>query len=363
MGSYLYPATVSLESVLFNYVFDIFSERLVKGGFTGAAFWSILHSTMDFELYYTKLVLPLVRLIATMGVGLLTASLLESLHWTRFVAKLAAPLARAGHLREISSASFAMAFFSPSASNSLLAEAYARGELPRGELVLANLFNSSPAFFVHLPTLFALVFSFLGPVAFAYVGLILAASILRTFCTLLLGRIFLPMPDKDSAVCLNKNEANCGWREIVKSTLNRFKKRILKLLKFTIPIYILFFTIQQAGLFAVAEHWLAGYAGGLVFLNAKSLSIIAMHLMGEQGAALSAAASIAASGGLTKPEIIMALLVGSILSAPMRAVRHQFPSYAGYFTPSLALQLVFASQVCRAVSLVCVATGYYFYAF
>ena len=318
---------------------------------------------MDLTLYYDKLLLPLLRLAATMGIGLLAASLLESLHWTRFVARLAAPLARAGHLREVSAASFALAFFSPAASNSLLAEAHARGELSRGELVFANLFNSSPTFLVHLPTLFSLVFAFLGPLAFVYVGLTFAAAALRTSCTLLAGRLLLPVPEAGCVVCPKDDEGRRSWRETVDVTLRRFRKRIVKLLMFTVPIYILFFILQQAGLFAAAERWLAGHSDWLGFLNPKSLSIVAMHLVAESGAALSAAASMADTGSLAPREIIMALLAGNIISTPMRAVRHQFPSYAGYFTPALALRLVLANQACRAASLVLVTTAYYLYAF
>jgi len=47
----------------------------------------------------------------------------------------------------------------------------------------------------------------------------------------------------------------------------------------------------------------------------------------------------------------------------MRAVRHQFPSYAGYFTPALALHLVLANQACRAASLIVVTAAYYWYVF
>ena len=321
---------------------------------------------MDLELYYTKLALPLLRLLATMCVGLFAASLLESLHWSRFVAKLAAPMARAGHLREVSAASFALAFFSPAAANSLLSESHARGELSRRELVFANLFNSSPTYLVHLPTLFSLVFAFLGPLAFVYVGLTFAASALRTFCTLAAGRLFLPAPEEGCAACPDESKSGRArpiWREAVKLTLRRFKKRITKLLLFTVPIYILFFALQQAGLFAAAESWLAAHADWLGFLNPKSLSIVAMHLVAEPGAALSAAASLAHSGGLAPREILMALLVGNIVSTPMRAVRHQFPSYAGYFAPALALRLVLANQLCRAASLACVTAAYYFLAF
>lgn len=318
---------------------------------------------MDASLIYSKLVLPLLRVAATMCVGLFLASLLESLHWTRFVARLASPLARLGHLREVAAASFALAFFSPAASNSLLAEAHTRGELTRRELIFANLFNSSPTFLVHLPTLFSLVFAFLGVRAFVYVGLCFAAASLRTLATVLTGRLLLPPPAPGCHDCPQNGPEKRSWKETAAITARRFKKRISKLLLFTIPIYCLFFAMQQAGWFAAVEGWLAGHAGWFAFLNPKAVSIVAMYLVSESGAALSAAASLADTGALGPHEIILALLVGNIISTPMRAVRHQFPAYAGYFTPRLALTLVVANQICRAVSLGIVAVIYYWYAF
>jgi hypothetical protein len=317
---------------------------------------------MDVELLYAKLVLPLLRLVGVMCIGLFLATLLEGLHWTRLVARLAAPLARAGHLHETSAASFALAFFSPAASNALLAEAHARGDLTRGELMFANLFNSSPTFLVHLPTLFSLVFAFLGPLAFVYVGLCFAAAVLRTVCTLVAGRLMLPRPRTGGTVHEEQGQAR-DWRETVNITLKRFKKRIVKLLMFTVPIYVFFFVLQQAGVFGAAERWMADHSGWLTFLNPKSLSIVALSLLSESGAALSAAAALTDAGALAPQEIVLALLVGNIISTPMRAVRHQFPSYAGYFSPALALPLVLANQACRAVSLAAVTVVYYWYMF
>jgi hypothetical protein len=44
----------------------------------------------------------------------------------------------------------------------------------------------------------------------------------------------------------------------------------------------------------------------------------------------------------------------------MRAVRHQFPYYAGIFKPALAMRLIVHNQSFRAASLLVVGVGYYF---
>ena len=78
------------------------------------------------------------------------------------------------------------------------------------------------------------------------------------------------------------------------------------------------------------------------------------------GAALGAAGSVLQTGGLSARDVVLALMVGNILSTPMRAIRHQLPSYSGFFRPALALRLILANQGLRAASMTVVTLVYYF---
>ena len=99
-----------------------------------------------------QVILPLVRILLFISVGLLVANLIESLNWTNRMAILARPLIRLGKLSSTTGASFSMAFFSGVSANTMLAEAFDKGRIDKKELILANLFNSLPRFFLHLPT-------------------------------------------------------------------------------------------------------------------------------------------------------------------------------------------------------------------
>ena len=135
---------------------------------------------------------PLLRLLMGMAAGLLIANVLEALRWTRHLARLAAPLARLAHLREVAGAGFSLAFVSPAAANSLLSDSHNMGELSGKELMLANLFNSLPAYVVHTPTIFLLTWPVLGTPAIIYVGLTMLAAVGRTAFTVVLARRLLP---------------------------------------------------------------------------------------------------------------------------------------------------------------------------
>lgn len=301
---------------------------------------------------------PLLRLLAFMSAGLLLAIFLEAMHWTRWMSKLAAPLTRLGHMGEIASASFAMAFFSPASSNALLSESYQRGEISRREVVFANLFNSSPSFLVHLPTLAALVLSFLGAPGLIYIGLSFAAACLRTLATALCGRLLLPPPAAPTSDAGPRAKQNGKPnKSLAARVLARFKKRIVKIVLFTVPVYVLVFIIQKLGGFDLARSFLAGHTTFFSFLRPEALGIVALALTAELSAALSASAALA--GALPHREIILALLVGNILSTPIRAFRHQLPSYAGFYSPALALRLVACNQALRAASMILVTFVYF----
>lgn len=315
----------------------------------------------DGELLFSKLLWPLLRLLFFIAVGLLIGNLIELLNWTRVIAKLATPLVRIGHLRDISGAAFSMAFFSTISANTMLAEGYEKGELSRKELVFSNLFNSMPSFFLHLPTMFFLAVPFLGKAAVVYVSLVLGAAILRTAGTVLAGRALLPPLPEGCVECRLEDSAPRSWREVFARCWKRFARRMPRILYFTVPVYICVFIAMQTGIFALIRKALAAHVTILSFLPPEGISVVLLHLAAEFSAALSAAGALLDSGVISSQEVIICLLVGNILSSPMRAFRHQFPSYSGIFTPKLALYLIGINQLIRATSLCLVGAGYLLY--
>jgi hypothetical protein len=224
--------------------------------------------------------------------------------------------------------------------------------------MFANLFNSFPNFLVHLPTLFFLTWPVLGLPAVSYAGLCLLAAAGRTFLTMLATRVLLP-PLAHTEPAPPRERPRTSPLEALRTAWARFRRRVPRLLCVTIPVYILMYLLQKYGLFGAAQNWLAEHAGCLSFLKPQALGIIVLHLAAEMGAALAAAGSVFNTGGLTSFEVVLAVLVGNILSTPMRAIRHQLPSYAGFFRPVVALELVLVNQILRAASMVCVAWLYW----
>jgi len=314
---------------------------------------------LSWPLLWNGLFWPLIRLTFFISVGLFVGNLIESLHWTRYAAKLAAPLAKRARLKDVSAASFSMAFFSGITANTMLAEAHDKGTISDRELILSNLFNSLPTYFLHLPTIFFIAAPFIGSAAAVYVGLTAFAAILRTAVITLSGSYLLPpLPDGCLPCQLDEMDKKRDKTSAFKKTLKRFKKRLPKVLYLTAPIYTLFFVLKQIGLFGWLQGLMAGNVELFSFLPPEALGIVAFHMAAEFTAGLAAAGALIADAGLTQTQVVLALLLGNVLSSPMRAFRHQFPYYAGIFKPRMAMRLIAHNQILRAVSIALVGTVY-----
>jgi hypothetical protein len=309
------------------------------------------------HLLWHQLAWPLLRLLLFISIGLLVANFIEALNWTRKMAVVARPLTKFGHLSPITGASFSMAFFSGVAANTMLAEAYEKEKISKKELVLANLFNSLPTYFLHLPTTFFITAPLIKGAAVIYIGLTFGAAILRTLVITLLSRFLLPPVDRqmEPPQRAEQNSFKTAWR----NTIKRFKRRIRKIIRFTVPIYILFFILARAGMFTLLEEFMAAHLSFLSWLSPKAMSIIALQVAAEFTAGLAAAGALLQDGSMDYSQVVLALLVGNVLSSPIRAMRHQFPYYAGIFRPRLAMQLIIFSQSFRTVSIALVALFYY----
>jgi hypothetical protein len=311
------------------------------------------------------LIWPLIRLLGYVSLSLFLANLIESLNWTSKIAALARPLLRLGNLSDISSASFTMALFSGISANTMLSEAYEQNKISRKELILANLFNSMPTYFLHLPTVAFITAPMIKGAAVIYVGITFSAAILRTFSILVISRFILPKPERQNDMKVEGPiETNGGWKSgwnaILQKSWMRFKKRIRSIIRFTIPIYIAIFWLHKAGIFTAMEKMMATYFSFLPWLTPESMGIITLQIAAEFTAGLAAAGALLQAGSMTYREIILALLVGNILSSPIRAIRHQFPYYAGIFQPKVAAELIFYNQIFRIGSLMIMGSIYFF---
>lgn len=308
---------------------------------------------------------PLLQIFLGLAAGLFLASLLEALNITKKIAKLTKPFVKYAHLSDISAASFAVALFSPASANAMLGEALQKNKLSEKEVVISNLFNSLPSTLTHIPTFFFMSFPILGRAAVIYTAISVVTAIFRTAATVLVGRLLLPRCSGDSCirgVADEMPETRTFWQQALQSAWKRFTKRLPRLLFIGIPVYCLMFYLQFFGFFKFMENWFVNSLG-FDFLKPESISIIVLYMAAELRASLVAGGTVYQAGLLNANEVVLALLIGNVLSTPMRGIRHQLPAYASYYPAGFAVKLIAYNQLSRVLSMALVAVLFYFFFF
>ncbi len=313
---------------------------------------------MELFAELSHLLLQIGRITLFIILGLFLANIIESLHWGEKLSVIARPLIRLGRLSSFTGASFSMAFFSGVSANAMLADAYEKKQIEKKELILANLLNSLPRFFLHLPTVFFLTAPFLHAGAIIYVSLTFSAALLQSFAVICAGRILLTKQPPSSFS--DNNRPQVTLRQAIQKSIACSRKKILQVLKYMVPIYLLFSTAGKFGFFTGLNDFLVHHTPFLQWLKPQVVGIIVLHITAEFSAGLAAASALLADNSLTIKEVVLALMVGNILAAPIRAIRHQFPYYSGIYSPKLAVEMMIVSQGMRVLSIVLITVLYYF---
>ena len=149
-----------------------------------------------------------------------------------------------------------------------------------------------------------------------------------------------------------------SWQKALGKGWKRFTRRIRSMVLFTVPIYVGIHYLTVLGFFSTAEKWLSTHLSFLAWMTPQAVSIVMFQVVAEFTAGLAAAGAMLGAGDLDTRQVVLALLVGNILSTPMRAFRHQFPYYAGIFKPRAAVRLIVHNQALRAASILLVTAGY-----
>ncbi len=153
---------------------------------------------INIQFVFSRLVVPLLRLMMFITIGLFIGQIIEATGWTKTLAVLARPLFRFGNLGNHCSAAFTTAFFSGVAANAMLLDFYKEEKITRGQLFLSNFTNQLPAFFLHLPTTFFIVIPLTGLAGALYFLITFIAVVFRTMLILIFGRFWLPRPQPDN---------------------------------------------------------------------------------------------------------------------------------------------------------------------
>ena len=302
--------------------------------------------------------LPVLRSIAFIAVGLLVGQLIESLGLTARLGRLVWPLIRWARLPGEAGASFSAAFISGVLANTLLLTSWQEGKISRRGLILTNILNASlPAYVLHMPTTMFIILGLTGRAGAIYVGLTLSAAILRLVVTAVASRVIMP---PCPACALDSDAPRRTWPEVFKDTWPKFRDRLLRVALIVVPVYLVVVTAAEAGFFTWLERSLA-QAITVTAVPVKAMSVVIFSVAAEFTSGFAAAGALLASGDLAVRDAVLALLIGNIVATPVRALRHQLPSYMGIYTPGLGLMLLSVGQLVRVTSVLLVMIIFWFW--
>jgi hypothetical protein len=299
-----------------------------------------------------RLIWPLVRLTGFVSLGLFLGQLIEVMGWTDRLVILARPFMAWGHLSQQMGAAFTTAFVSGTASLSMLKTFHQERWLSRPEVILSVLLNTFPTFLRHVPTTFFIILSLVGKAGVIYIGLILAAALLRLTVILIYTHFALPKTENPPS---GRKSGAIPWSRAITDVGRVFFPRLFQILRIVVPVYVIMVLASDMGLFAWLRHALAQ---GITnhFIPLEAMSVVVFSLVVESTSGYAAAGALLGAGSLTTAQTILALLLGNIIATPVRALRHQTPYYMGIFPPRLGVQLVLITQAFRLGSLILVGT-------
>ncbi|MDY6790581.1 MAG: nucleoside recognition protein [Thermodesulfobacteriota bacterium] len=309
----------------------------------------------------SKLLWPLLRLMLFIGAGLAAGQLIEASGWTKRFAVLARPFFKFGNLGDRCSAAFTTAFISGVAANAMLLDFFKDDKISRRQLFLTNFVNQFPAFFLHLPTTVFIVLPLTGFAGAIYFIITFTATLFRTVLFIFYGHLRLSIHtqnyknEKKILFKDSKNQEKGLWERIKE----KFPKRIIDVTIYVVPVYIIVFLLNDAGVFNMMRSWLADYFV-TAFMPVEALSVIILSFAAEFTSGFAAAGALLDAGVITTKQTVLALIIGNIIAFPIRALRHQLPRYIGIFSPKMGTQLLLMGQGFRVVSLVIMGTIYYY---
>jgi hypothetical protein len=229
----------------------------------------------------------------------------------------------------------------------MLARFHSEKRIARPELIISAIMNALPGYLAQGRSILPVTMPLIGVFGLIYYGLVLLADLIKTLLLLTVGRFILPRPDGPE---LKAQEPSITKRPSVKEALLRAlrdsRKIIPKTLKTLVPFAWAAFILIGFGVFDhAAEH--LGVVAHYFPVPHTSLPIIAARLVSPIGA-YTMAGGLLSRGMLEGKDIIVALLVGTLLST-LPNIRYLVPYYFGIFGAVIGTQLVIVSTVMRVL--------------
>lgn len=271
-------------------------------------------------------------------------NILENIGWTKRIGWIAKPFTRLGRLKEASGVSFIVSFGSPSSGNAMLMQLYRDNKINRKEMYIASLANTFPSALMHWRSMLPVLIPLLGMTGIIYFATFVFIGFIKTITVLIIGR-FILKSNTELFHVENAHFIKLKPMDLLRKSIKQSWPLMKRVIFITIPVTIGIFYLIDMGVF----NWLTSHIKGVtrVFpIPVEGLSIAAAYF-GQTVAAYTIAGNLLAAGAISTKNIILALLLGQLLSSVITSFRYSAPYYMGIFGTKMGTELLFFSALLR----------------
>jgi len=262
-----------------------------------SALLSALFSTLSFLVKTLPIVVVAIYLVSYS---------IKKGYMERLAEAIAPALQRFG-VSEMAVVSVATCFISPTASYSMLSQAWREGKVDDKEVIAISFLNSFPSVFSHLYAFFIpFVIPVLGFAGVVYTAIRFAIAIVKSLIGLILARRW--------------NAGQSEMKEKLKPVSP--KENVLRIAMIMAVTYFAVSLLSEYGAFERIDL-------SFIPLNPNSLAIAAVEFFNVRAAVVLAAGFIDA--GLSWKWAVVGLILGNVISFSARAVKHSLPMHISFF--------------------------------
>lgn len=289
----------------------------------------------------------LADLYLMVGLAAFVGGVMEQRRWHLLLSRGMGALARFAHLPKIVGLAMPTALVSNPAANSLLVSSHEDGDLNRSALVCGGMINSYLAYVSHSLRVLYPVVGAVGLAGLAYFGIQFMSGLAVVLGVMLWHRLHSPeAPDAEPDV---KEQASPlpAWSSVCKLATQRAATLLFRMGCVTLPMMLGMEWLIKTGAFNFWDTLLPEQVAR--FFSPEVVSVMLAQFGGLIQSA-TVAANFRDQGLLGPAQIVLAMLAGSALGNPFRALRRNLPTALGIFPPGVALFIVVGMQLSRLLT-------------
>lgn len=298
----------------------------------------IISTSLLYAAYYVIKIVPII------AIGIFATGLAVNLGLMRKFDRLVKPLSAKARISGTSALSVVTCTFSSTAGYSMLSEGLNNKRISEREVIAVSLITSFPGILSHLFTFFIpVVIPILGfTTGVIYVCLRGLVALLKTCLGIFLARLWLKDIDNQSTNSQSSVSNPAHTSIDKKHALNKSAASTYKMLKRITPIMFitLFLTsvAMELGLFQSFSKILDPVMN-ILGLESE-IALISATLIVNTYSGMILSGSLLGDGMISTKGVLIALLLGNVISFSTRFVKHSLPLHVSLFGPKLGGKIV-----------------------